>query len=66
MSNEEKILELLQQMNSRLDNIEKDISTMKEDIEDLKENQEIIREGVNALVEWTEGAGYIIKYPFAQ
>lgn len=59
MNNEDKILELLQQM-------QKDISSMKEDIEDLKEGQEIIRENVNALVEWTEGAGYIIKYPFAQ
>lgn len=59
MSNEEKILELLQQMNERLDKIESDI-------EDLKEGQEVIRESVNSLVEWTEGAGYIIKYPFAQ
>ena len=63
MSNEEKILELLQQMNGRLDRIENDIASIKDNIEEIKEEAEITRSGVNTLIEWSENAGYIIKYP---
>ena len=59
MTNEEKILELLQQMHD-------DISAIKDRLEAIEEGQEEVRTAVNVLIEWSENAGYIIKYPFAQ
>ena len=56
MSNEEKILEILQQM-------QKDISTMKEDIEYVKEGQEEIRDSVNVLIGWADKVSRTDKFP---
>lgn len=41
MSNEEKILALLEQMNGRLDKLEQDVSAIKADAEVIKEDEEI-------------------------
>lgn len=56
MTNEEKILEMLSAM-------QKDITAIKEDVEELKEGQEETRSGVNALLEWAEECGNVIKFP---
>jgi queuine/archaeosine tRNA-ribosyltransferase len=56
MTNEEKILEMLSA-------IQKDITAIKEDVEELKEGQEETRSGVNALLEWAEECGNVIKFP---
>ena len=43
-----------------------DVSAMKEDLSDLREEHAITRNGVNRLLEWSEGAGYIIHFPLDQ
>ena len=70
MTNEEKILQILEsqqaelrKINSRLDKIEEDIDEIKEDIEEIKESAEITRSGVNALLDWAEDCGNAIKFP---
>lgn len=70
MTNEEKILQLLEtqqkefsKINARLDKIEEDIEEIKEDVSELKETAEITRNGVNALIEWAEDCGNAIKFP---
>lgn len=66
MNNEEKILEILQQMNERLNHIEEDISSMKEDIEDVKEGQEEIRDSVNTLIEWADKVSRTNEFPLPE
>lgn len=56
MSNDEKILAMLESINNRLDRMENDIA-------DLKEGQEEIRGSVNRLVEWADECTYAIKLP---
>lgn len=73
MSNEDLILAELRNINGRLDKMDGRLDKMdgrldciEEKLEDLIEDHKITREGVNRLIDWTEQAGYIIKYPFAQ
>lgn len=61
MSNEEKILQILSEMQTdmkevkgRLDRLQGDVTDLKEDIAELKEAHEITRDGVNALLEWSD------------
>ena len=56
MNNEEKILGLLGA-------IQKDLAELKEDVAELKEANEETRSGVNALLEWAEECGNVIKFP---
>ena len=63
--NEKELLVALSQMmdeklhpiNSRLDRMEADITTLKEDVEQIKEDTEITRVTTNALVQWADKAG---------
>lgn len=80
MSKDDQILEMLQQMNGhlgqidqrldsieeRLDNIEERLDNIEERLDVLEEGQTEIRTSVNVLIEWSENAGYIIKYPLAR
>lgn len=47
----------------KLDNMEKKMDAMQEDIDILKESQKETRSGVNALLEWAEECGNVIKFP---
>lgn len=47
----------------KLDSMEKKMDAMQEDISLLKEGQEETRSGVNALLEWAEECGNVIKFP---
>ncbi|MDO4516548.1 MAG: hypothetical protein Q4C76_05385 [Bacillota bacterium] len=40
-----------------------DVEELKEDVEELKEAHEETRSGVNALLEWAEECGNVIKFP---
>ena len=70
MSNDEKILALLEGMNQRfdsidqrLDKVEQRLDKMEGDIEELKEYAEINRTGVNALLDWAEACTNVIQFP---
>lgn len=63
MNNEEKILQLLEQMDVRLAGLEKgqaiiqeDVSGLKEDVSELKEEAKVTRHSVNLLLKWAEKA----------
>lgn len=70
MSNDEKILAMLESINNRLDSMDSRmdrmdsrLNRMENDIADLKEGQEEIRGSVNRLVEWADECTYAIKLP---
>lgn len=52
-----------QVMDLKLKPIVARLDTMQEDISLLKEGQEETRSGVNALLEWAEECGNVIKFP---
>lgn len=71
MNNEEKILQVLGEMNSRLTNIEtrldkvdERLDKIEEDIAVLKEDSAITREACNTLVEWTDHASAVVQVPY--
>ena len=66
MSNEEKILELLQQMQSDIASMKQDIASIKDDIEEIKEESEITRSGVNTLIDWAERVEKTSKFPMPE
>ena len=43
--------------------LKEDVSGLKEDVANLTESQEETRSGVNALLEWAEECGNVIKFP---
>ena len=70
MTNEEKILDMLNAMNKRFDAIDERFSAIDErfdaideEIANLKESLEETRSGVNSLLEWAEECGNVIKFP---
>lgn len=50
------IAKLLEPINKRLDSID-------ERLDNLEESNEEVRSGVNALLEWAEECGNVIKFP---
>lgn len=52
----EAIARLLEPINKRLDKID-------ERLDGLEESNEEVRSGVNALLEWAEECGNVIKFP---
>ena len=63
MNNEEKILGLLGAIQKDLAELKEDVAELKEDVAELKEANEETRSGVNALLEWAEECGNVIKFP---
>lgn len=47
----------------KMDLILEKLDAMQRDIEELKESNEEVRSGVNALLEWAEECGNVIKFP---
>lgn len=71
MNNEEKILQVLGEMNSRLTTIEtrlgkvdERLDKIEDDIATLKEDSAITREACNTLVEWTDHASAVVQVPY--
>lgn len=71
MSNEEKILQMLEtmqgqigEMNGRFDRIEARLDKIENDLDELKEHATITREACNTLVEWTEHASAVVQVPY--
>ena len=56
MTNEEKILEMLYEL-------QKGQEELKADIADLKEKQEDIQTSVNAILGWTEKVSEAVNFP---
>lgn len=63
MTNEEKIIQLLEAQQKEFSKINARLDKIEEDIEEIKETAEITRTGVNALIEWAEDCGNAIKFP---
>lgn len=70
MTNEEKILQLLEsqqaelrKINSRLNGVESKIDGIEARLDRLEENSEITRDGVNALIELGRGCQQCIRFP---
>mgnify|MGYP000270168589 CR=1 FL=1 len=63
MNNEERILQLLEAQQQELRKLNSKMDAMQADISQLKEDSEITRAGVNALLEWAEECGNVIKFP---
>lgn len=59
MNNEEKILSMLERMQS-------DIAGIKDDIAKIKEVQAEHSEALDALIEWTDNVQEIVRVPFAK
>ena len=59
MNNEEKILQLLTAINSKVDRI-------ASELEEIKEVQEEHTSCLNKLIEWTEVAAVTIRVPFME
>jgi len=53
LTNEEKILEMLAQINTRLDSLETKVDS-------LAESQGEIRSGLNAVLEWTDTVSTVV------
>lgn len=78
MSNEEKILQMLEtmqgqigEMNGRFDRvearlgkIETRLDKVENSLDELKEHATITREACNTLVEWTEHASAVVQVPY--
>ena len=61
---DKELLEAIgQMMDMKLKPIQDDIATIKEDLAELKEDHQATRDGVNALLEWAEECGNVIKFP---
>ena len=63
MTNEEKILQILESQQAELRKINSRLDKIEEDIEEINESAEITRSGVNALLDWAEDCGNAIKFP---
>ena len=67
MTNEEKILQLLESQQAELrkinSGVESKIDGIEARLDRLEENSEITRDGVNALIEWAEDVSNAIRFP---
>lgn len=70
MTNEERILELLEaqqtelrKINTRLNNMDARLNSIDTRLDKLEEDAEITRDGVNALIEWAENVSNAIRFP---
>ncbi len=70
MTNEEKILLLLEQqaehlgrIDSRLDKMDSRLDAIENRLDVLEEASEITRDGVNALLQWAEKCSETYKFP---
>ena len=70
MTNEEKILQLLEsqqielcKINSRLDGMESRFDGMESRLDKLEESAEVTRGGINTLIEWAENVSNAIRFP---
>ena len=62
---DEKILDILTQMQAELVNINKRLTNVENELASVKEDTEITRTAVNTLVEWVDQASVVldIRYP---
>lgn len=62
---DEKILEILTQMQAELVSINKRLTNVENELASVKEDTEITRTAVNTLVEWVDQASVVldIRYP---
>ncbi len=77
MTNEEKILQLLESqqielrkinsrldgMESRFDGMESRLGGMESRLDKLEESAEVTRGGINTLIEWAENVSNAIRFP---
>ena len=63
MNNEEKMLELLSGMQTRLGNIDGRLDKINEKLDSLAEDHAVTREGVNTLIEWADRVAVVVKMP---
>ena len=66
MSNEERILEMLSEMQGDMKEIKNRLGSLEDKVDDLKEYAEETREGVNKVAEWADNAGFLLKIPFGK
>ena len=63
MTNEEKILQLLEAQQTELRTINSRLDGMESRLDKLEESAEITRDGVNTLIEWAEDVSNAIRFP---
>ena len=63
MTNEEKILQLLEAQQTELRKINSRLDGMESRLDRLEESAEITRVGVNTLIEWAEDVSNAIRFP---
>ena len=63
MTNEEKILQLLEAQQTELRKINSRLDGMESRLDRLEESAEITRDGVNTLMEWAEDVSNAIRFP---
>lgn len=63
MTNEEKILSLLEAQQKELQKINSRLDGVESRLDKLEEATEITRDGVNTLIAWTEDVSNAIRFP---
>ena len=63
MTNEARILELLESQQAELRKINSRLEGVESRLDKLEESAEITREGVNTLIEWAENVSNAIRFP---
>lgn len=63
MTNEERIIELLESQQAELRKINSRLDGMESRLDNLEESAEITRDGVNVLIEWAENVSNAIRFP---
>ena len=63
MTNEEKIMQLLEAQQTELRKINSRLDGMESRLDRLEESAEITRDGVNTLIEWAEDVSNAIRFP---
>ena len=63
MTNEERVLELLEAQQGELRQINVRLNSINTRLDKLEEDAEITRDGVNALIEWAENVSNAIRFP---